>query len=280
MSRKINYPREKYLWKYMDLFKFLNFIRHKELYFSSLNDFDDVYESVGKVNSYFLGAIKQTAEIKLKDRNPAIEPDYFEQRSFDIIDSLHALSKDRARYFANCFYSAENESVAMWNLYSGVQGIAIRFNATSLYKFIKDYYYKKLEKDYYLIANKVRYEKVLYHKVYDENGILKSWLNDISGTPLVKDEAYIHENEYRFIFEKRSGTVGRPIVKLDDFSQIEFSVFVQSNIEDWKFTLIDELLAEAKIKSDAIKSKIITKGLVTKISEKYLEKIINIRYHK
>lgn len=100
----VNQPKKKYLWKYMDLFKFLYLIRNKEFYFSSLNDFDDVYESTGKVNAYYLTLIKQMAELKGDKRDPGIEAEVYEQKPFELIDALYGLDIDRSRYFANCFF--------------------------------------------------------------------------------------------------------------------------------------------------------------------------------
>lgn len=137
-----------------------------------------------------------------------------------------------------------------------------------------DYYEKNLTKDFKFFADDVKYDKVLSHRIYNKNGILKDWLYDITGTPFVKDEAFAHENEYRFILEKSSDKIGRPLVVIEKFSELKFQVFVHSNFEDWKLELINGLLIEAGIISEVRRSDILTRESVSKFSKRYLNKLI------
>lgn len=272
MNAKIIRPKEKYLWKYLDLYKFISFLNTKELFFSCLNDFEDVLESSGKLFTYYLRSQLQIAEMKPELRNPKIESHFYEDKAWNFLDIIENLKNIRSEYFANCFYASENESVAMWNLYSSNQGIALCYDSKSLLDFIEYYYIRNLSTDYFLTADKIKYDIILNHRIYTDNGELKKW--KVENSPFVKDEAYQHENEYRIVLQNRNNKTGRPIIKIDDFKKIDFNIYVHADLEDWKIKLTNGLLIEAGIDKEVQKSKIITSKLVDKYKTKYLEKIV------
>jgi hypothetical protein len=268
---EIRKPTEKYLWKFIDIYKFLNLIETRHLYFSPLNNFDDVYEYCGKELAYFLQTNRRTANMDTKKRNPNLESSSYDQKKWDILQIVENIKKDRKNLFVNCFFAASSESIAMWNLYSGIEGVAIRYSTDSLLEYISRYHKVNFKSDYFIEADMISYEKVINHQIYDSDGNI---VRDYKRSPFVKDECYKYENEYRIIIKRRNDSISAPIISINDWDRIDFEIYVHTDLEDWKVSTITDILRKYDIKKEVRKSEIMTSNEINKYQRMYLEHLI------
>jgi hypothetical protein len=109
-------PDADLIWRYVNLEKLLSLIQSRQLFFASLGGFDDPYEG-------------------FYPRNVFLEPF---QRIFEKLGTSKdtmALSREaghgssrinRKQYYVNCWHHNQHDSAAMWSLYSGRAGVAIK----------------------------------------------------------------------------------------------------------------------------------------------------------
>jgi len=99
-------PDEIVIWRYIDLPKFLLMLEHKALYFALFSEFEDKWEAV------------------LDRELTASIAGQFTAASGQVIGLFQEFIKGIA---VNCWYCGDDESVAMWRLYTSSEyGIAIR----------------------------------------------------------------------------------------------------------------------------------------------------------
>lgn len=157
------------LWKYMSLSKFIYMIMKKKLYFSRLDQFEDVFEASVPYN---ISNIVSNAEDLLKQQN-----------------SFRGLSRIiRVITYATCFHINEYESAAMWKLYADNAGIAVQTRIGKLISALE------CEKENVYIG-KVNY-------IDEKKDILK--YIDNFGLTFTKRKSFISEQELRctIVFDK------------------------------------------------------------------------------
>lgn len=111
------------LWRYMDLAKFISMMKGSNLYFSSPENFEDLYEGAhGELRNKlawdnFYMSYAKTAIITAPDNCwHKIDKDQLEENAKRIVEQI---SNPRSRgVFISCWYHSEFESEAMWKMYS------------------------------------------------------------------------------------------------------------------------------------------------------------------
>jgi hypothetical protein len=117
------------LWRYMSLEKFLAVIQTRSLYFSRLSEFRDKYEGLCPIA--WQGPVTDVSH--LPGLTSAAQSDDWQQIPLNIPDGK--LLKDENlpdEMYVSCWHSAHEESAAMWSLYSGNSGIAIKTTSDRL----------------------------------------------------------------------------------------------------------------------------------------------------
>jgi hypothetical protein len=209
------------------------------------------------------------ASLPLTRRNKNLSRWDYDSHACEVVSIYKNQKEYQKKYFVSCFYNSMFESAAMWNLYSGLDGIALRFDAIYLYQFIREFYHQKLKNNYKFQAKNLDYQNLLNNSFYDKSSRIKE-LNEIK-SPFNKDRLYQHEKEYRFVFSKINQESEDPIISLKGFDYSHLIVFVPSSIPDWKFNLIDELMKKFKLNIKITKSSGLTKKELAKYEGIYLE---------
>jgi hypothetical protein len=117
------------VWRYMDLVKFISILKEKALYFARADKLDDAYEG------YYTAPMASPDSWirKLQAERPDVDVE--EQRlSYELI--LKAVSLLRKNLFVNCWHVNEEESLAMWKLYT-THGDSISIRST--YKILSEH---------------------------------------------------------------------------------------------------------------------------------------------
>lgn len=234
------------LWKYLDLFKLFHLIETATLYFTRLDRFDDPLEGLtvdGLRNRYLLDALPDEDE-----RNPNISSEYhnlskeyFLQRKSDS-DKIEKVT----HRFASCWFLGKYESIAMWNLYSNKDSVAIQFDAQKLIEIIeqaaRDFSENVWEKlvigtvDYISIDDITKHRYLGFRKL----------------------KHYEYENELRFVAILNQGETKEYLeLPLDKLNSYDFKIITHPAMEKWKVNILKKLLTKFQLENKFADSKII-----------------------
>ena len=199
---KIGYPdkfsldeyKDKYLWRYIDLFKLKDLISKEKIYFTRFDHFEDGVEGLtGK--GVVLKALTRDKPLTKEDVNKSFDEttqNELIENDKNIRKTFLKLEEGQQTQFASCWFQGDRESMAMWKLYSKNDGVAIKFNAKELISSVIISAENFTNSDFkFLYLGPVEYKKIW---PFDPTEIFD---NKFSG--LKKDKSYIHENEFRFV---------------------------------------------------------------------------------
>ena len=251
-----------YLWRYMDLHKFLSFIFNKSIYFSRLDNFEDKKEGI-TINHLFYKNLK-----KQMDKHPMfdnfrsyISVDTMGGKMNKIDDELH---KIQIRNFASCWVIDENnsESVAMWNLYSKPNSLAIKIKYSDFKKLLKEKGLHSFDSTREVICSPINYidfQKPDFKKLKNIDSVF------------TKDISFKHENEFRIIVREKEREIPeinykknmsrKNIEKLHndfwnylgieldlfDFKKFNFEIVHHPKSQDWAKNNIKEIIGLSKL---------------------------------
>lgn len=178
--------------RYLDVSKFEKLLSEKSLFFCRVDKFDDPFE----------GAVpKKEVEYRVQEQKK-IASSYGKtiseeeaQKSADDIGDYH--KQNRKKVVANCWMGTHHESKAMWDLYTGMSGLAIQSRVNRLILSLSNN------------PEEIRLSKVRYID-YDTD----TWFHPTEYphrlynilTPYIhKHQAYRHEEEVRLFYEVSDG---------------------------------------------------------------------------
>lgn len=271
-----NKPKNRYLWKYLDLMKFLDFIETKELFFARMDSFDDVFEMSSSAQKHDISLFNGMASSRPNQwRNGFPEKDISVFKT-EVLRGIYKMRELQKNYFASCFYNSDSESIAMWNLYSGMNGVAIRFDGLKLYKNIEaDHEINKKNRSFNLYCSNVKYFNPDKINVYTKDRkLIPDKFNDYS---LFKKSLYYqHEIEYRFVFDDSSIASSKEPekkyirIKLENLKDVGATFFVSSETEEWQINIVEKIIRSHLDTSFRVqKSKILTKRNIVSYMEDY-----------
>jgi hypothetical protein len=225
-------PDDAMLMRYVDLHSFLYFITQGKLRFARLDTFEDLNEGfpVRDGNAWpiagdpervknIVDKDEMVKEIgKLKEHRQQVARQYYHQRNL----------------FACCWYMGEKESMAMWNLYSNRDSVAIRFKANQLISLISS------------IAGKDtgEFSRMQFGTVdYTDLSSIKHPA-DHHCTGFLKDDSFRHEQEFRFLAEADTGDdIFEFELGIGELKNIDFAILSHPKMEEWKIRNILNVLS-------------------------------------
>lgn len=248
-----------FLWKYLDLYKFLYLLQRNKIYFNRMDKFEDPLEGLSDKIIFDKFIYDQTSSFEVP--NPAIT---LEQRQIitdrakkGLKDIIEVASKTQVSQFASCWYISHRESRAMWDLYSSSDSVALRFDGKELIQIIKNEAQnsKDANFDYMIMGN------VYYRDLYPPN----LTINSNSETPNMfsvnkKDSCYAHEKEFRFVVNRKKPDPKVIGFELDfpKLTSLRFNIITHPKMEDWKYLILRSLLEKFNIEKYLSKSVIPT----------------------
>ena len=256
---------EDYLWKYLDLHKFLSLIISKSFHLTRLDKFEDKREGISPLHLLYQNRKKEL------DNHPIFD----NMRNYLSIDTLGGemnkiedeLKKIQRFNFASCWVigNRQTESVAMWNLYSDPKSLAIRIKYSDLKKTILQNGYSTNGFDKELICSPVN-----YLNFQDKNNILE-YTDNLLDSVFIKDISFKHENEFRIIARETEREIPEihykpnlsrsnieqlhnskynyygTKVELENFSKYNFEIVHHPKSTDWTKQNINEVLKKFDI---------------------------------
>ncbi|MGB1269627.1 MAG: hypothetical protein ACPG45_07795 [Flavobacteriaceae bacterium] len=182
-----------YLWRYIDTHKFLSFILNKSLFFTRLDKFEDQKEGTRISHLFYQNCIKaleNDPEINKMVGGVSVEVNGGMMNKID--EKINQIQKSN---FANCWFMANDysESVAMWNLYSSPNSVAIKIKYSDFKNIISEKGLLSYYEDIEVVCSPIKYVDFISPK--------------IKGTKLpdsifIKDISFQHEKEFRIILKK------------------------------------------------------------------------------
>jgi len=242
-------PQSATLWKYFDLHRFIYFLNEKKLFFTRLDKFEDPFEGVAtrllRRDAKYAKVPKSfdefTKNISKKEQAQLLR----EKKLHDYVKKQE-ISISQTRQYINCWFSGDRESMAMWNLYSNADSVALKISFDNLESCIKSVFENFIEENgnrVSIIGDSVQYLRL---NPFDEK--LPKQL--VRYSSLKKDVSYDYENEYRFLIY----TI-KNLDKVQDFyaiplniDELQLTVITHPNMEDWKFKNIETLIEISKSK--------------------------------
>ena len=185
------------LWKYLDFHKFIDLISNKTLHFTRLDQFEDPFEGATRK------AIFDINLAKASPTNPALEDafgkgflEHEKTKQKNIISkNKKEIEASQKSQFVDCWVKRDRESMAMWDLYSNPESLAIFINGKNFIKNLQDLIKTQeeiLPKHYFFVGS-IFYDKInppAYFDKIDKPNRLNSFKKDI---------CFSHEEEYRLV---------------------------------------------------------------------------------
>ena len=250
---KISNPKSNapFLWKYVDLHRFIYLLAEKKLFFTRLDKFDDPYEGI---KTEYLRRDAKFAKIE-KGGHPR-EMGAKNKSQLRNFKKLHEYVKAQETrdsqkcQFVNCWFACDRESMAMWNIYSNRDSVAIRIDF-ELAKNVLTASFNKFHSGNHrmsIIGDEITYLRL---NPFDE----KLPLQNLEYSALKKDYAYQYEKEYRFLIilaenEDDISFLETPV----ELNELKITVISHPNMEDWKFKNLEKLIALYGLKAALEKS--------------------------
>lgn len=243
-----------FLWKYLDIFKLIDIIGSKKLYFTRFDHFEDGLEGLTG-RSVDLMAFTQGNPLTEENINPALTE---EQQIREIENDRqirqeldNQLNKSQKSQYASCWFLDNRESLAMWKIYSKKEGVAIKFKAKELSETI--------------IASAEAFTKTnfttLYYGKVDYKNIWpfdphEEFEEEFNG--LKKDRSYSSENEFRFVAvvpTKNCGVHHHFKLPIGPLSNFDLEIIANPFMEDWQFEGLRQILTNYNLDKSITRSK-------------------------
>lgn len=251
---------DNYLWKYMDIHKFLYLIREKKLFFTRLDGFEDSIE--GASEELLRDRAKTELFLKIKNPNPAIYPneDSFIKERNKYIEYLKEIDEEilflQKQQYASCWFLSERESYAMWKLYSNPESVAVRFKPSLLLEEIERSVQNHPSHLYVdkIVGNVVEY-RPLWPFEFDMSKYVE-FKQEYVG--LRKDTSFSSENEYRLLAIKSPNVGDHPCfeLKLEGLFDLDFKIVTHPKMQVWMHDNIASVLKTYGIENKLMKSEI------------------------
>lgn len=255
-EHEINIEEGKFFWKYIDVVKLLFLITRRKLFFNRLDQFEDPLEGMtdgDQANLHTWGGMTEPEKI-----NPSVPEEVrisLPQRKKTILDNIaeRTLASQKMQ-FASCWFYGSRESLAMWNLYSNSQGVALKIDAQKLFNYVKEKVSEISHESNFL---HVTYGFVEYRHIspYDVNN--RSTVRHIFNA-YKKDLSYEHEKEFRFIAVLKQEKIDDSILGFEiPFNDIlsEIEIIGHPKQPGWVREILNEVIKTNKIEPSKIKLK-------------------------
>ena len=228
---KNNQPHpEDYLWRYVNLKKFLSFLIDKKLHLKRLDQFEDkndgIFANLLFLKYKFNGIKKSGKKINAEKEE----------------EKLRELQKN---LFASCWFVGNRESMAMWKIFSNPDSVAVRIK----YKDFKQIFRSKsFSCDEYEIEN-ITLGKVQYYDF--QNGKGRSSLHETdSFIAFSKDESFSNEKEFRIVVktknQSKKNTEGIDLL-LNNFHELPFEIIFHPKAEEWGIKNLQDIMEKFNI---------------------------------
>jgi len=233
-----------YLWKYVDLHRLIYFLSNGKLFFNRLDKFNDPIEGIK--SSILRTEALIGPQMEESDINQSI-PEDERKKIYENAREFHELRKKetlllQTTQFVNCWFCGNRESMAMWDLYSNKDSVAIKINSSTLIDSLKPSFEQLIydrNRQIGVASDLIKYMKL---NPFD----LSNDKINIKYGAMKKDICFGHEREYRFLITIAESLLRQNIVKFEvkitDFKTQDFTIVTHPLMEEWQVNNIGTLI--------------------------------------
>ena len=233
-----------FLWRYFDLHKFYSFLRNREIRFTKMDEFEDPMEGV-PLRALITYAEERDLELIKDDKlsDLILDNAKFRKLSVAMQGRIKTIKNIQQSSFVSCWFLGKRESMAMWNLYSNADGVAVKISASSLFKHFKEVAPSIFELNVTsFYGGKVDYQDFKTIDAEDDSATVPK-------VALRKDISYKHEEEFRFVIRTKNGAEAEESFtsRIEDLGTMNLKVVCHPLMPKWKRDNIMQMLNDAKL---------------------------------
>lgn len=244
-TARVNLPKNnEFLWRYFDIHKFLSFLQNRTFRFTRMDQFEDPLEGVPlSALTTYAKDLDQNLVHNLSLSELILDKSLFNKLPVPLQKKLSAIRGIHRSTYASCWFYEQRESMAMWNLYSNSDGVALKapfgklrvqlLPATGIPIHISAFY-----------AGTIDYQD--FKRVYVDSRSSK-----VPKVCLRKDSSFSHEKEFRFVI--RTSSTGDDLVGFDSqpitLRSLGLKVVCHPRMISWKKENIKTILHQAGLSS-------------------------------
>ncbi len=244
-TSKLNPPNDsEFLWRYFDIHKFLCFLQNRTFRFTRMDQFEDPLEGVPlSALTTYAEKVDQNLVHNLSLSELILDQTLFEQLPPMLKKKLNAIHGIHKSTFVSCWFYEQRESMAMWNLYSNPDGVALKMPFGKLRKRLKPSSDVAVPISAYY-AGKIVYQD--FKSVFPEGDSSK-----VPKVALRKDNSFSHEREFRFVIRTSSLVDG--LVGIDSeqiaLDSLGLKAVCHPRMISWKKANVKRILEQAGLPS-------------------------------
>ena len=227
-----------YIWRYIDLSKYISLLNDKALYFCRMDKLVDRFEGSLPRSNILLRKADPYSKIMVQSSDGRLETSEKSRERQIRIERTHA--------FVNCWHMNNHESAAMWQLYcSNTQGIAIRSTYRALCESFRSYprpiyvgVMNYIDYDQELIRDPRSNTPLLFNTFYPLMHKRRSYHHEAELRALVTWEFRFRGNSLKPMWRKpKDAGILVPV----DLNLLIESVFVAPNAEPWFRKIVESV---------------------------------------
>jgi hypothetical protein len=219
-------PGDTLLTRYVDIHSFLYFITQGKLRFARLDTFEDLNEGFSAYTAETMKDVSRKAKAigDMREKEDMLH-------GVALLKDHHSTLEEKYRQhqkdlFACCWYMGDKESVAMWNLYSNADSVAIRFDANTLIQLISD-----------TVSGENAHFSNMQYGLVDYADLSRPGQHElqVDCAGFLKDSSFSHEQEFRFMARRKANDEALEYeLCLGDLKRIDFRIISHPKMEEWK----------------------------------------------
>jgi len=273
LEKYYNQPnKNSFLYRYLTIDKLLDIILSERFSLVRLNLFEDKLEGT-TLEHLLLNHSSELAKKFMQDQGGTFS-------SISLIvnpTNRNKFSRQRELFqdtnYASCWYINNYESVAMWQLYSKSDSVAIKIPYETLHKELMEGNYEINSK-----YEKLKFGAISYHRFKNIDSIDKNRIHsDTQG--FIKDSSFEHEQEFRIMIENKAPnnkhTEQRGLLldedveeinnsndhkikylKLKNFRSLPFEIIFHPESQDWHKKNITKIINQFNLNFNIINSEL------------------------
>ena len=241
---------DEFLWRYFDIHKFLNLINQKRFRFTRIDQFEDTLEGIPFETLQRFLYINNESKFKLADIILG-STESFIMPMTNLNGRINEIHNIQSSHFVSCWFCEQRESMAMWNLYSNPDGVALKVTFGKLKTLLKPESTKIDYKEYFC-------GKVIYQNFLKQDSSAIDRLSELEKVSLRKDVSFSHEKEIRFVVKtnKSGGQITAINTEPINLKELDIKVICHPKMAQWKINNIKQILKDARLADTFLDSEI------------------------
>jgi len=242
---------DEFLWRYFDIHKFLNLIKQKRFRFTRMDQFEDALEGIPFETLQKFLYLDSESKLNLASIILDSPTSLIRSSESKLTGRLDEILRIQSSHFVSCWFYEQRESMAMWNLYSNSDGVALKVSFGKLKSLLNPESAKIDIQEYFC-------GKVQYQNFRNQDPYANDRLSKLGKVSLRKDVSFSHEKEIRFVV--KTNKYKSQIIGIDtepiNLKELDLKVVCHPRMVEWKKNNIKQILTDARLSDSFLDSEI------------------------